>query len=650
MRLEGAPTLSRGRYLFQHLGCWGCHPRDGHGTEAAELREITLQEQAIEAERARLIKAEDEAADSDMSDDALRAFMRASMQKQGQLNTQADQLAIRKGSLARARKEVAPNLKEIRAKLNKDWLPAWLRDPLTFRPSTRMPHFGLTEEQVPAIAAFIWQAAEKKTAPAQPPGDAARGKTTFETRGCLACHTLDGSGGFAADLARVGEKANHDYLVEWIRNPPSWTVMPNLRLEDQEARDIAAFLMQRKTGTVYPLAEYVNDPALFDKGQDLVKHFGCFGCHEIAGMETLSRIGTDLTQEGSKPIERLDFALFTHEAKDEGWYDHKGFFEHKLTEPRVFDKGKVKLDWRDELKMPDFGLAKKPEDRRALITFLLGSVESELPDFYYHQPTGWAKDIEDGWWIVEKYNCVGCHEIVPGQRPEVWDLPQFQDQGRDKAPPSLVGAGARLDADWLVKFLRNPALSNTKLHRNGVRLYLDMRMPTFALSEEEIVKLVRFFNALSQQPTPYPAEELAPLNEDELADARTLFLAAECLKCHVLRDDPRDITPDTKAPSYIVGAERLKSRWMRRWLRDPQLIMPGTVMPSNFQEVDGRWKANVNLPADQLRIPDADHIELLIRYQKAFDEAEAEYLRGRMEAEKASKAKASADAGGAAKS
>lgn len=630
LRLEGAPTLSRGRHLFLRLACWGCHPRDGYDVEAMALRDLAQEERFLEAERARLLKEQDAVYESDLPDVEMQALTRAIMQKQGQLDAQADHLALRKAGLEQARKNPAPNLKEIRAKLHPEWLPVWLRHPRDFRPSTRMPDFGLSEPQVQAIAAFLWQSADAPPPPPHSLGDAERGQTLFELRGCRACHTLDGSGAFAADLARVGEKTNPDYLVEWILNPPSWTIMPNLRLDEQEARDIAAFLLRQKTPAEYPSVEYLEDASLFEQGLDLVKHFGCFGCHEIQGTENLSRIGTDLTLEGSKPIERLDFALFTRAAKTEHWYNHKGFFERKLSDPRSFDEGKVKLDWREYLKMPDFGLADKPEDRQALVTFLLGSVDSQLPEFFRHQPTGWSRDVQEGWWIVEKYNCVGCHEFVPGQRPEVWDLPQFQGTGREKAPPSLVGAGARLESDWLIKFLRNPALSDVQPHRNGVRLYLDMRMPSFALSEEEISAVVRFLNALSKQPSPYPFEPLTPLNEDELADARKLFLASECLACHVTSDDLSQMTPEDlaqiKAPGYTVGAERLKPRWMRRWLRDPQVIMPGTVMPSNFQKVDDIWKANVLLPDSELRAPGLDQIELLLRYQKFFDEAEAQHL------------------------
>src|SRR6202008_5061853 len=55
------------------------------------------------------------------------------------------------------------------------------------------------------------------------PANAAHGRELFESRGCLACHSIGESeqmqgGTFAANLTRVGEKANYDYLVRWIHN------------------------------------------------------------------------------------------------------------------------------------------------------------------------------------------------------------------------------------------------------------------------------------------------------------------------------------------------------------------------------------------------------------------------------------------------
>ncbi len=138
---------------------------------------------------------------------------------------------------------------------------------------------------------------------------------------------------------------------------------------------------------------------------------------------------------------------------------------------------------------------------------------------------------------------------------------------------------------------------------------------------------------LSKQPSPYPFEKLSPLNAEELADARAIFQKSNCLSCHVASDDPSTFTSETKAPSYVVSAERLKPRWMRHWMLNPRKIMPGTVMPSDlFKKVDGRWKAKF-LPEEPLRVEDADHLELIVRYQKFFDEEEAEYWSRLSEAE-----------------
>jgi len=87
-----------------------------------------------------------------------------------------------------------------------------------------MPNFRLNDDQIKAISAYIWQSALSDSLPKHKPGNAAHGKELFETRGCLACHSIgEGDhmqgGTFAANLTRVGEKANYDYLVRWVHNP-----------------------------------------------------------------------------------------------------------------------------------------------------------------------------------------------------------------------------------------------------------------------------------------------------------------------------------------------------------------------------------------------------------------------------------------------
>ena len=52
----------------------------------------------------------------------------------------------------------------------------------------------------------------------------------------------------AANLSFLGDKANYDYVVEWIKDPRALnpkTVMPSFRLTDAESRDIATYLGAR---------------------------------------------------------------------------------------------------------------------------------------------------------------------------------------------------------------------------------------------------------------------------------------------------------------------------------------------------------------------------------------------------------------------
>lgn len=678
--LEGAEVLSRGKELFRHNGCWGCHPRDGFDLESEGLKEIARALLSIQTRRLRYEKELDLtiwlADDPDTLDEELPA-LRAQEEKLtlmlSGLDAEEQQLSLQRRSLNRARKDVAPNLKEVRAKLEREWVPVWIRDPKAFRPSTRMPKFRLPEDHVTAIAAFVWQAGVEPRFGKQPPGDASNGENLFQKRGCLGCHRVNGQGGtFAADLTRIGEKASYDYLAHWVHDPrertlpycqvcqkditandyaqtgrtfhfsvddslcpicksemqvQNQTVMPSLRLTRQEARDIASYLMTLKTDATYEQAAYLDDPALFQEGKRLAAHYGCLGCHEIAGMETLGKVGTELTKEGSKPIERLDFALKTHSAKVEGWYNHKGYFEKKLATPAFFDEGKEKSDPLEKLKMPEFGLG--IEDLDAVTTFLLGSVDSQLPSPFYHTPTGLQKDIMEGWWVVQKYNCIGCHEIVPGMKPEILGLPQYEGEKKELAPPSLVGQGARTDPGWLADFLRNPALSESNSHQNGVRAYLDIRMPMFTFSEGEIGKLVRFFNALANQPTPYPKVPLERLEGTELELAREAFHVSDCMKCHA-SGGPSTFTEQTIAPSFQLTPERLKPMWLERWMIDPARLMPGTKMPTGlFRRQDDRWVILGSIP-DSIRDYPGDHVQLMVRYLMQFDDTEVQQLE-RME-------------------
>ncbi|MEK6282668.1 MAG: c-type cytochrome [Acidobacteriota bacterium] len=745
---QGAETLNLGRDLFNERGCVGCHRYEGFDREtdslSASRQGITqLQDQITANEK--LIREDTEAANQAADDAAaqkLLAHAESLRVTNSLLAARKDQFDLQSKYLMQDQKKVGPNLKDMRLKLRKEWVPVWLENPQAFRPRTKMPtfwRFGVGEDehgvkpdsdaadQIKAISAYLWQESFDGKVPEQGRGNAAKGKQLFETRGCLGCHSTGDAespigGDFAANLQRVGEKSNFEYIVRWIHNPrerwapycpkekrdltpedysknnkpyvfdtdlnstcpndgaelqvQNMTVMPNFRLSDADARDIATYLFSLSAPPSYPNASFMDDPNLKPRGQALIKQYGCAGCHEIKGFEEEQRIGKELTVEGATPIERLDFALLTHDAEkghdplqlhgehsEKPWYNHKGFFEHKLAQPSIYDLGKEK-DPKDKLRMPKPFLT--PEWRTALTTFLLGSVGTEgsnVPRSLFYDPQDQRRqDVQNGWWVIKKYNCVGCHQIQVGQKSALMDVPLFQTpEGKDFLPPRLTSEGARVDPNWLLRFLKDPSMSEGRgpvtepagttqppravpngarsqngsapatpsatpnttgarvkaqpgLDRNGVRPYLQARMPTFSFSPNELQTLVRFFMALSGQQEPYIKEPIQPLTEQEKLVARQMFTSGTpCLKCHITGEPGHDAT--AIAPSFLLAGERLKPDWTFRWLLDPAQISPGTAMPSGLFRKEGeRWVINLPNPPQSANDYQQDHAQLLVRY------------------------------------
>jgi cytochrome c551/c552 len=681
MVTEHAPVLNHAKALYREKGCIGCHRFQGFDNQDEQLVSARQQITQLENQKqddhlaiAELNNKGDAATDNDVANryygEATNLTVTIS-----KIDSQVEQLDQRSHNLLQEIKKVGPDLKEVRMKIHKEWIPYWLKHTHEFRPTTKMPQFRLQDDEIQAIAAYVWQSAiTGPELPKQAPGNAAHGRELFEARGCEACHSIGEGpnlvgGDFAANLSRVGEKDNYDYLVRWILNPrvrtrpyspfekkdlgpedyakhdlpfvfdldhsrspndghelvvQQMTVMPSLRLTVDEARDIASFLLtQKHSDASYAAADFMDDPKLKAHGRELIQHYGCAGCHEISGFEDEGRIGTELTNEGSKPIERLDFALYTEDAKlgilPDGkksprgsWYDLKGFFENKLTDPSVFDHGKYKPDPMDRLRMPKPNVTK--EDIDALTTFLLGSTDPSLPAEYMYKPADQRAAIQKGWWIVTKYNCIGCHQIGIGQKSVLMGLPQFQGENKQNLPPMLTSEGARVNPEWLKGFLANPSLSTTDVNRNGVRSYLQVRMPTFYLSDDEIRTLVLFFEAMSSQPQPFIPQKLQPITTAEKEMARQLFTstAAPCLKCHATGDPGHDKT--AIAPNFLFAKDRLQPAWTERWITNPALISPGTAMPSGLFKRDGdHWVFSGPLPAS-FHGYNGDHADLLVRY------------------------------------
>jgi cytochrome c1 len=92
-------------------------------------------------------------------------------------------------------------------------------------------------------------------------GNPMQGRSLFQDKGCAGCHTLDGdasaSGIAGPNLTNVGLRPtlagetlpnSPEMLVRWLLDPAALkpgTRMPNVGLSQQEAQDVAAFLLSQ---------------------------------------------------------------------------------------------------------------------------------------------------------------------------------------------------------------------------------------------------------------------------------------------------------------------------------------------------------------------------------------------------------------------
>ncbi|MBI3312794.1 MAG: c-type cytochrome [Candidatus Omnitrophica bacterium] len=505
--------------------------------------------------------------------------------------------------------KVGPSLVHVQSKLDQDWIVRWLHNPKEFRASTNMPqifHLGNTSDPesktksdaaIAGIATYLIKNSEPVSL--QTPADKGNpeiGERLVKELGCLGCHTVGEmkANDHGPELSGLGSKVKADWLFTWLKNPKHYsptTRMPDLRLSDEEASNIASYLLLNKNEKFESLSLPHVNPEVVDQlvlgfmagkmpsqaakeelekmsldqrlefvGKQSIAHQGCFGCHAIKGFESSKPIGTELTEEGSKEVSKFDFGFIPIERTRQAW------FAQKLKEPRIFDQGREKV-YHDKLRMPQFDFT--DEQIEALTTFLLSLRKEEIPLEMQRRLNTKEEQIEVGRRIVAQFNCQGCHSL-DGKEGKVRSLMQ-EDLG--KAPPVIDGEGKKVHSQWLYEFLERPAT---------IRPWLTYRMPTFGFADPDLVALVQYFQNLSDVPAFYKPESIQPSSE-ELSVGRDLFKTFQCMKCHQ-SNVPAGLSASFLAPDLLMAQHRLRPEWVLDWLKDPQALQPGTMMPAFFPD------------------------------------------------------------------
>ncbi len=488
-----------------------------------------------------------------------------------------------------AASRVGPSLRGIAGKTTPAWVYRWLEAPRTLR-ETRMPHvFGPGEDrrsaEIRAVVDYLWQVSRPEAYPPPPAGDVEAGRALFESVGCSGCHLVGLEADLQAPFERrhgphltgTGSKVGAGWLYAWLRDPRAYrrdTPMPSLRLDEREAADLTAYLMTRRD----PAWENLSLPATRVEtrdrlalsalereetiersqerlesmsernrnlylGEQTLARYGCHSCHEIAGLEQAPAPGPGLS------------------AVSRGLRD-------RLTSPNAALPGR----WQAASHRPAYDL--DDGEARAVTVALLG-LAGDGDDLRRAGPTGErAAALARGRRVVDRYNCRGCHRIE--------GTGGLDDGARGDTPagtpPDLAHAGARLRSSWLFDYLADPG-------SREVRPWLEVRMPTFGLSEAENNALVRYFAALDGRPL-FTADPPAALPAASIAVGKVVFGMLQCEDCH-RPPGTESLTPQL-APAYGGASERLRSDWVVDLILDPERWLPGSPMPASFRPDDSR--------------------------------------------------------------
>jgi mono/diheme cytochrome c family protein len=302
-------------------------------------------------------------------------------------------------------------------------------------------------------------------------------------------------------------------------------------------------------------------------GEKLIGHYGCYACHAIPGFEDAKPIGTELTEEGSKAVHRLDFGFIHLPHTRQDW------FRTKLHSPRVFDRDRAR-GWEEKLRMPNFRFSDGELDQ--VVTAVLGFQQLNAASNVVKALNPSESSVERGRRIVKNHNCQGCH-VIEGFGGSFRSL--VADPSL--APPIIQGEGAKVQSDWLFSFLRAPKTGQ-------IRPWLEVHMPTFDFSDRELNDLTSYFASLDRAAYPFlvAGDSATPT---QWAAGKKVFEMLKCAQCH-----PRSIEDMNRpgvdraslAPNLQMASTRLRHDWIPDWIRRPDEWMPGTRMPTNFPPGD----------------------------------------------------------------
>lgn len=485
----------------------------------------------------------------------------------------------------------APSFKDIGARLNRDWMAAWIHDPHVMRADAHMPkvfHAGNlpagtaadADTRAADVAAFLTTLGGNPTdgpgpAPTPDPAAVEAGHRLYTALACVACHVpLGTENPIATSLPRV----SHDHvaakftpagLKQYLLDPDAhyaWNPMPDFKLSDEEAAKLSAYLLS--AGNKQPAVTAPNlDKADAKRGRELVASAGCVACH--AGVEAPSTLNAAALADMGK-----DAWIRGCLAPDEGGHKTAPIFKladaqrAAVTAFAATDRASLTRDEPSEFASRQYAAMRcaycHPRDGREseLVTTLAPEHDPMYTKFFGEPKAGEAPDAH-----LEN----GVH-LAPDQ----------------KRFPLLTWAGEKLRPEWSAAFIAGKV-------QYKPRPYLRARMPAYAARAEGLAA------GLAAQHGRSPTTEAYPPPDASLVPAGQKLVGTvggfSCVQCHAVGGAPPLAPFEAPAIDFMYVTDRMRKDFYHRWMYNPIALDPTTKMP-RFTDDDNRTALTDTLNGD----------------------------------------------------
>jgi mono/diheme cytochrome c family protein len=369
----------------------------------------------------------------------------------------------------------------------------------------------------------------------------AQGRLTFNEDGCRGCHVIKGE-----ERSRVGKplddmakRVKTDWLYRWLHDPKAYlprTRMPNFKLSEEDAADMAGFLLKGPKAVGFVLTGSA------ERGKTLFLDSRCVSCHSVEGK------GGTLAPELSKISSKL--------------YPER--ISLIIKNPHALWSGS---------QMPIFGFS--DENIQDLVTFLVQEyIDLDLDEKEAAreiQLVGKADKVQ-GQGLMEKYGCTGCHTKIEDVKDrgeiglELTSIGSIHidhlDFGDIKVPLQN-----RTVPNWLYNKMLNPRLFKPEL-----------KMPDFSFADSDAQALTTYLLSLKAEEVP-ASYSLAlgepPPTYRPQGHFGKILDKYRCLVCHII-----DGKGGEMAPNLSQEGSRAKKAWIEHFMKAPDTIRP--VLPERM--------------------------------------------------------------------